>query len=80
MRPIELDILLHFYCIAEPYHRPSDAYHEVVEQFLEQGLIKSDNGPSGFVCTEKGNVFVKMILNTPLPVWADPRDLPEGKK
>lgn len=68
MSPIEITLLLHYYAIAEPFHCPSPATAAATRRFIAAGLIVEDTGPgSGYRTTEKGNVLVKALCDTPMP-------------
>lgn len=82
MTPLQINMLLHYYAIAEPYavreqeHANSPAVHEQRHILVNWGLIKVDiTNPSGFSVTDKGLVYVEAICNIPLPVmrWEIPK-------
>ena len=75
--PIFIRTLLHIYCLADrlPDNHATD---KAVVAMLESGLIEGTTGGCLYRCTERGHVFVRMILETPLPVpsFIDPRTKP----
>ena len=79
LSPLNLNILLHLYAIAEPMHHPDlIVYTEAKEELIFHGLIRYDHeSPNSYSMTKKGIAFVHLILSTPLPqkldAWIDPR-------
>ena len=52
-----------------------------INRLKDSNLIEHDSSsPSGYMPTERGNVFVEMLCSTPLPqsVFIDPRTLDNG--
>lgn len=80
MTPLHIQLMLHYYAVAEPYakndleHATSRAVSDYTKELLEYGLIVKDVGPSGFKSTDRGNAYVQMLCNLPLPVckWVAP--------
>jgi hypothetical protein len=80
MTPLMLEVLLHAYYAAERFPRfNAPAYHEAVRRLTRDGLIEATSGreqannPGWMIrTTEKGNVYVKALLNVPLPVQSEP--------
>ena len=81
MTPFELDILLHYYSIAEDHpvvNRKPPIWPETRKAFLDEGLMELV--PMGEVrwatyrLTERGQAYIKAILEVPLPVkkWVMP--------
>ncbi len=80
MKAVEIDVLLHYYVFPEAHPRMSipsvqEAIHALKGHY---GLLMDGdvtNITNIFDVTDKGVVFIKMLLETPLPeqVWADPR-------
>ena len=64
-------ILLHVHCICEPYHRPSPAFDDAIEFFLDVGAVRPDSASaSGYRTTKLGAAWVERLLNTPAPITA----------
>lgn len=82
MTPLELEILLHYYCKARDY-RDGDfsfpAVREAIESFVryEKLLVSTPCSDSAYVITDRGKFYVDHLLNQPLPkqVWV----IPEGE-
>jgi hypothetical protein len=79
MTPLQINMLLHFHCIAEPWPRlHAPACMETVQHFLNEGLIKTDEAygahGSGFTTTERGNALVNHLcaVQYPVAVWVQP--------
>jgi hypothetical protein len=70
MTPYQLSILLHYYVSPEPF-KYAPILEETVRSFLDVELIKVDGDT--YILTEKGRKYIKMVLNTPLPIIIDPR-------
>jgi hypothetical protein len=73
MTPLHIQLLLHFYAIAEPYakhdpqHAESSAVRDYTENLVMMGLIYPDRiSPSGYRATECGEAFIKRLLATPI--------------
>lgn len=52
---------------------------EIVDWFLREGVILQCEGVhAGFKTTERGDAWLKLCLDTPMPVqlWVDPRTKP----
>ena len=78
LTPINLTILLHIYIGAESFEKfgATSGNMKAKDELLNNELIVEDiEQPSGHMITRKGEVFLYMILNTPLPVlqYIDPR-------
>ena len=72
MTPTELEFLIHCYICAAPHpraHTPS--VKEATLRFVAAKIIKPVD--QGYITTEKGDVWFKIILSTPMPrqVWVD---------
>lgn len=67
LTPLEMEMLLHFYCRPTPFETPANA--DLVSQSLRRlhdaGLIDRMDFPS---TTDKGRAWVERALSTPLPV------------
>jgi hypothetical protein len=73
MTPLHLQILLHYYTIAEPYakndpaHANSKATIDCTQQLIRFGLIYADpKGLSGYQVTTCGEAFIARLLGTPI--------------
>jgi hypothetical protein len=79
LSPLKINLLLHIYAIAGPFDHPDrPIYEQTKEEFLYHELVVIDTSRKcGYRMTEKGDVFIKMILSTPLPEvltkFIDPR-------
>jgi len=79
MTPLEIDILLHYYCRAVDY-RDGDfsapAVRSAIDMFRgELELLKPcDEGGKTYQLTARGLVYVQALQNVPLPVqkWVMP--------
>lgn len=74
MTPLELEILIHCYVCSEPFPRAhAPAVEEATDRFVAHGIIESAPGNRCYMVTEKGGVWLKIILRTPMPkaVWMD---------
>ena len=88
MTPLMLEILLHYYYSRSDIDGISYQAQDLAlrELELDLGLLKSNalipgrprQSEARFEVTDKGRVYVQMLLATPLPIWADPRKLPAG--
>jgi hypothetical protein len=81
MTPLQIRMMLHYYCIAAPYaeddppHRSSPVVGAQRQDLIDLGLLESRAGcPSGFGCTERGVAYVEGLQAMPLPekVWVIP--------
>lgn len=74
MTPLELDILLHYYCCANDY-RDGDfsapAVRQTIELFkhMENPLLMVDHEPTHatYKLTERGHFYIRHLLSIPLP-------------
>jgi hypothetical protein len=57
--PLAITLLLHFYAVCEPYHRPSRAVDEIVAGYLALGFITPS--PWGYATTERGDVHANAL-------------------
>lgn len=76
--PYELEIILHHAHSLGLFDRASaPIYAPTLQDLIERGLLKREPISSEIIQpTEKGRVFVEMLLHTPEPrnIWQDPRD------
>jgi len=90
LTPNDLEILIHYYVYRSPHPRiETPAAIEAIDRFVSSGiLIKKEScwvaaGAPRYTywVTEKGKVWMSMILNTPYPktIWIDPRTNEEVK-
>lgn len=73
-RPLELEMLLHFYVSAAPYPRSSPEHDKGRAWLIGHGLIQETDqfrvGPNNTVatvCTERGKAHIQSLLCVPLP-------------
>jgi DNA-binding PadR family transcriptional regulator len=80
MSPSDLELLIHCHACPAPHPRlHAPAIQAGLKRFLAAGVIEyetSERKGSGYMTTEKGQKWLKMILDTPYPEhrWVDPRD------
>ena len=85
MSPYEIEILLHIYCSpAELPQAKTPLLERTLKDFENEGLIiPSFHRDSGWSTLPKGDAFVELLCNTPIPKggWFDPRngEIIEGK-
>lgn len=75
MTPLELDMLVWFCGQQDAFPNIDLAPQQAaVAKFMRDGIIDPTSGPI-WRATEKGQAWLRMILNTPMPVptFADPR-------
>lgn len=75
--PGHLRYLLHFYISTEPFPEPersSQFYAESLGLFMDLDLIQYRDGIP--TCTKRGEAFIRLLLNTPVPEerFTDPRN------
>ena len=76
MTPCELEVLLHHYVSPERHPRATaPSVQQATAYWLNQGMLEHDDSDSslppeysGLSVTTRGEVFIKEILATPLPV------------
>jgi hypothetical protein len=73
MTPLEMEILLHYYCRADDY-RDGDfsapAVRAAVDWFKTEELLRTDPRETPRTCyvlTERGKVYVEALQKVPLP-------------
>lgn len=80
MTPFELDILLHYYCIAGDHEvvlRNPPVWAETRKWMFDEGLLVPtiDNRSCATYTTGKrANVLIEHILNLPLPEYQMPKE------
>ena len=79
MSPLGIEILLHYHCIASDHRACVEnvpIWPEIRDWLLKEGLVKTPSKVSSrtYDLTERGEVYIRALLNTPLPVqrWAMP--------
>lgn len=77
MTPFELDILLHYYCIAGDCRACVEnvpIWAETRDKFLDQHLLELGKHPrqETYQLGDRGKVFIEHILSLPLPEWRMP--------
>lgn len=76
---VTMEFLLHSYHSSLPYPRPYPTHLEGRDWLLVNGLIRTDPCRADvYDCTPRGNLLVRMLLDTPLPElkYVDPRPTP----
>ena len=77
MTPVVIEVALHCYyrCEALPL---TPAVESALCTLITEGLIEVTQGEPGYKMTDKGRKYVRMLIETPMPVdstkWQDPRD------
>jgi hypothetical protein len=72
MTPVEIEVLMYYYFMPNNHSRISTpAVKEALGMWTNAGILKPDTKN----ITLKGQILVKMLCNTPMPIkiWADPR-------
>lgn len=80
MTPLQIQMMLHYYAICEPYaaDRPAHAGSLAVisqrDQLCNIGMLQSEVSDSGFSVTEKGRAYVEAVCAVQIPVckWVQP--------
>lgn len=81
MTPLHLKILLHYFCSTATVYGSHNHAHATSQSTLDytaelntMGLIEPSDTPSGWKTTDRGDVFCRAVLATPLPVqkWVMP--------
>ena len=76
MPPLGINMMLHFYAIAEPFPRiDAPACQELLHAFLSERMIETDStGGSGYRVTERGLAYVAALEAVQLPIckWVQP--------
>lgn len=79
--PYEIEIILHHNSSKSPFPRwTAPAYESTVSHLVQREILIAveafELDLPHITTTERGKVFVQMLLNTPLPEnkWLDPRD------
>jgi len=85
MTPLQIEMILHFHCSAEPWPRlGAPACSEAIRIFQEEKLVEVPTNIDNVVLTEKGRAYVKFLCMLPLPMatWGIPGSfqfsMPEG--
>lgn len=79
MTPLEINVLLHIHCVAEPIENlgsHSSAQRDAVTWFKTEGLIQSDTESGcAYSLTDRGRAYVQFLMAMPLPVakWTIPQ-------
>lgn len=82
MRPIDIEVLLHYYTRADDFRQgdfTAPAVRELIDSFREKyGLLEHTpegvGGRSAYRLTERGKFYIEALLAVPLPVskWIIP--------
>lgn len=81
MTPLEIEIVMHYYCCPGEYREgdfTAPAVRSIIDEFRDQlGLIKQT--PDGYKITDKGAAFVQSLCSVQLPVqvWVSPEKAKE---
>ncbi len=69
--PLEIEMLL------RAHYSSVVVGHNLGKELVAEGLLEKDIENNVYNLSPKGEAFVKMVLNTPMPVlkWTDPRTL-----
>ena len=73
--PNDLDVLLHCYISPEKHPRSyAPAVEEAIRNFIVDSILLPTDQEGIFTVTEKGKVWLEMILDVPYPVqrWGKP--------
>lgn len=78
MSPHEIRVLMHIYSGCGAFERTglcSPATDSAIARFYDAQLIAPTPAEQGWTTTSRGDAFVAMLKNTPLPCskWVDPR-------
>ena len=72
MSPLKINMLLHFYAIAEPYHNiDAPAQKEALEEFKREGLIYYDVESQLWRTTTRGDFYVKQLFKIQYPAYKE---------
>jgi len=75
--PGDIEVLLHYHTNPAPHpRRDTPAVKEATKRFVCEGLIELDDKKqyiTTYITTDRGEAFVKVLCNTPLPTqaWID---------
>lgn len=83
MTPLEIGIMLHYYCRADDYNDgdfSAPAVTEALDLFVEKELLKHNTIEVAFEITEGGRMYVESLMKVPIPkkVWVTTPDTFEG--
>jgi hypothetical protein len=85
MTPLQIEMILHFHCCADPWPRhEAPACIEAVRMFQNEKLIEVPTDFDRVRLTEKGRAYVEFLCMLPLPMvtWGIPGpfqfSIPEG--
>lgn len=77
MTPLHIELVLHYHAIPEQHPRHNaPAVIKYTRDLLAVGLIEEHSSASGYTTTLRGEAYIRMLLNTPLPEvrYVDPRE------
>jgi DNA-binding PadR family transcriptional regulator len=72
--PNDIEILIHCHCRPEVHPRiDAPAVQETMKRFIVDGIIEQYKTEKYFITTEKGDAWLKLILQVPYPkqAWVD---------
>jgi len=78
--PLQIKLLLkiHTTQTLKPNDIPAEVHKSELQYFITNGLVeKVEKINHTYALTHKGEAFIEMLLNTPVPIlkWVDPRTL-----
>lgn len=81
MKPVQLQVLLHYYAFCSDYNNGdySPAVRQAIDFLVQQGMIYPSQSRGlddpYYKVSERGQVFVKAMCDLPLPVqtWTMPK-------
>lgn len=63
--PLEIEVLLHYYYSSDPHPKHNtEGVSDIIHKFRVDGIFTDQVQPQ---LTDKGNAWLKTILNTPYP-------------
>jgi len=82
MSPFDLSIVLHYYLKATPHplYASDPDIRSALNNLCHDNILRPISAcPSGYRLTERGALFLAMLIETPYPIggeWVDPRKQP----
>lgn len=75
MTPLQIQMLLHFHCVAAPFEPWGPAHSEALEWFISEGVVDVMDGLDRPRLTARGEAYVKFLCDMPFPVaqWVLPK-------
>lgn len=78
MTPLQIEMILHFHCINEPWPRlDAPACRDAIDGFIKDGVVNACFDRSVITLTDRGRAYVHFLCAVPLPnaSWAIPGPL-----